>query len=55
MKLTTAIKRAKEQAGDNKNLLKLKLINIGLKYYRAYLHPEFKKEWENVVNENIGG
>ena len=49
MKLATAIKRAKEKSGNNKELLKLKLFSIGLKYFRAYYNPEFKKEWEKVT------
>ena len=49
MKIATAIKRAKEKSNGNLELYKLKLFNIGLKYHRALLNPEFKKEWDLVV------
>jgi hypothetical protein len=51
MKIETAIKRAKEKAGDNKKLLKIMLFNIGCKYYRGATHPAFIPEWEKVKNE----
>ena len=48
MKIETAIKRAKEKSGNNKELYKLKLFSIGLKYFRPLSNPTFKKEWESV-------
>ena len=51
MKIETAIKRAVKECGENKKLLKLKMINIGLSYIRGTYNPEFQKVWETVGDE----
>ena len=48
MKIETAIKRAKEKSGTNKELYKMKLFSIGLKYFNAKGNPLFSSEWAKV-------
>ena len=48
MKIETAIKRAKEKSGGNKEVYRLKLFSIGMKYFASMYNPTFKKEWESV-------
>lgn len=45
MKIEKAIERAKAKSGTNKELYKMKLFSIGLKYFAATYNPTFKKEW----------
>lgn len=48
MKLSTAIKRAKAKSNGNKELYRLKLFGIGMKYFRAFYDFEFQREWQAV-------
>lgn len=53
MKIEIAVKKAVEQCGENKKLLKLKMSNIALKNYRACYHPEFQRVWETVKDIEV--